>query len=59
MNEAAPGREETRLPFRRRLERLRALTPFDAAALYTLKERENFKNDLWDRMDAAYQEMRA
>ncbi|BAH77288.1 lysophospholipid acyltransferase family protein [Solidesulfovibrio magneticus] len=39
--------------------RLRALPPFDAAALYTLKERENFKNDLWDRMDAAYQEMRA
>ncbi|QAZ66388.1 lysophospholipid acyltransferase family protein [Solidesulfovibrio carbinolicus] len=39
--------------------RVRALPPFDAAALYTLKERENFKNDLWDRMDAAYQEMRA
>jgi len=39
--------------------RLRALPPFDAAAAYTLKAREAFKNDLWDRMDAAYQEMRA
>ena len=39
--------------------RVKALPPFDAAATYTLKDRENFKNDLWDRMDAAYQEMRA
>lgn len=38
--------------------RLRALPPFDAAAAYTLKQREAFKNDLWDRMEAAYQEMR-
>ena len=39
--------------------RIRALPPFDAAAAYTLKQREAFKNDLWDRMDAAYQEMRS
>jgi 1-acyl-sn-glycerol-3-phosphate acyltransferase len=38
--------------------RIRALPPFDAAAAYSLKQREAFKNDLWDRMDAAYQEMR-
>ena len=38
--------------------RLRALPPFDPAAAYTLKEREAFKNDLWARMDGAYQEMR-
>lgn len=35
-----------------------ALTPFDPHASYTLKEREAFKNDLWARMDGAYQEMR-
>ena len=39
--------------------RIRALPPFDAAAAYTLKQREAFKKDLWDRMDAAYQEMRS
>ena len=39
--------------------RIRALPPFDAAAAYSLKQRETFKNDLWDRMDAAYQEMRS
>lgn len=38
--------------------RLRALPPFDPAASYGLKEREAFKNDLWARMDGAYQEMR-
>jgi 1-acyl-sn-glycerol-3-phosphate acyltransferase len=37
---------------------VRALPPFDPHAQYTLKEREAFKNDLWARMDAAYQEMR-
>ena len=37
---------------------VRALPPFDPNAQYTLKEREAFKNDLWARMDAAYQEMR-
>ena len=37
---------------------VRALPPFDPHALYTLKEREAFKNDLWARMDGAYQEMR-
>ncbi len=37
---------------------VRALAPFDPHAQYTLKEREAFKNDLWARMDAAYQEMR-
>jgi 1-acyl-sn-glycerol-3-phosphate acyltransferase len=39
--------------------RLRALPPFDAAASYTLKQRETFKNDLWALMDKAYQEMRS
>jgi 1-acyl-sn-glycerol-3-phosphate acyltransferase len=38
--------------------RLRALPPFDPSALYTLKEREAFKNDLWTRMNGTYQEMR-
>ena len=38
--------------------RVRALPPFDPAASYTLKEREAFKNDLWARMERAYQEMR-
>ncbi|WP_428562158.1 MAG: lysophospholipid acyltransferase family protein [Solidesulfovibrio sp. DCME] len=37
---------------------VRALPPFDPHAQYTLKEREAFKNDLWARMDGAYQEMR-
>ncbi len=37
---------------------VRALPPFDPHASYTLKEREAFKNDLWARMDGAYQEMR-
>jgi len=37
---------------------VRALPPFDPHALYTLKEREAFKNDLWARMNGAYQEMR-
>ena len=37
---------------------VRALPPFNPHDTYTLKEREAFKNDLWARMDAAYQEMR-
>ena len=37
---------------------VRALPPFSPHDTYTLKEREAFKNDLWARMDAAYQEMR-
>jgi 1-acyl-sn-glycerol-3-phosphate acyltransferase len=37
---------------------VRALPPFDPHAQYTLKQREAFKNDLWARMNAAYQEMR-
>ncbi|MFW5490589.1 MAG: lysophospholipid acyltransferase family protein [Desulfovibrio sp.] len=40
----------------RRLE-LRTLPPIDAANLYSLKDREKFKDDLYAMMNAAYKEL--
>ena len=36
---------------------VRTLPPIDAAALYTMKEREKFKDDLYTMMNKAYQEL--